>query len=153
MFHIGIQRRKIFYVFGWGYLRPSSNIQPHCSLVSSARCRQATNVSPFEPIFCISFLPRSELVNIFYGACPNCGYFSKRLFSVWKPEFNSAIFVINPVMFWRPYRLAPRAAALLARHLNSVFTSRNKRFVFRSHASSIRSNTFNPRISPLHRDC
>jgi hypothetical protein len=119
------------------YLRPSSDIQTNCSLVSLTQCRKANNVSPFETIFCVSFLPGSGLANIFEGVYPNFRYFSKRFFRVRKSEFNNTIFVINPVTFSAPYILAPRAAARLARHLVSAFTSRNTSFVCTSHASSI----------------
>lgn len=48
---------------------------------------------------------------LFECTCPICGYFSKKFFHVWKPEFSSTIFLITPVT---SYRLASRLATQLA---------------------------------------
>jgi hypothetical protein len=44
-----------------------------------------------------NFWPRTGLANIFEGACPNGGKFSKKFFRVWDPEFISTMFLIIPV--------------------------------------------------------
>jgi hypothetical protein len=61
--------------------------------------RNANNLAPpSKSIFCTLFQPRTGLVNIFEAAYSQCESFLKKLFCMWKPEFNSTIFLTIPVM-------------------------------------------------------
>ena len=51
---------------------------------------------PFQPIFSKQFRSRTGLVNLFKGMCRKL---SETFFYMWKPGFNSTIFLISPVTF------------------------------------------------------
>jgi len=50
----------------------------------------------FQPIFSKHFRSRTGLVNLFEGMCSKL---SETFFHMWKPGFNSTIFLIIPVIF------------------------------------------------------